>query len=731
VKIDRSALVLGTILVLAAAVYVLTRSDDSRALAPQASSPVVAADDTRLERSALAAAAVPEMEAERAATEAPAIETAEPASADDARVRGRVVDQEDHGIPGASIVVDYKPGDDFNILDLAYSHQEIAVGTTETDSEGAFAIEVPPDWPMRVHARARGYSSALLTDVFAGADLTIVLGPSATLLGRITRERDGSPVADAEVHLFHLGGPSYGTVHSDSDGNYRLPDMPPGAATIEISTSWLADPEWTSIDLPPGAHIVHDVVLRDGVSIFGVVKDARTGAPIADAEVGAGWFYSRSVRTSPTGEYEVRGFGTPGVNEVFIRARGYADARHEFPWTRMPSERTQLDFALDPAHRARGRVIDAAGQPVEGVYVAAVSGQGASGTSDWKSTRTDTSGLFVIESLHPTHQHGLFLRATGWANLAYAFPPTEREIEDLDLGTFTLQRPGSLAGVVVDEQSEIVADVEVSLRGTNTDSGKLLGGVYRPTLPDNLESRSVRTDAAGRFHFGDLAAGNYGVNVSRRTGTPAQQPPVKLAEGERRTDVRFVLPSSGRIRGRVETADGAPLAGAEVHATPDGRANDSSPYLRARCESGGVFEIDGLEAESYTLRVERGWLDAEHAKDCASTQVKGVHPGEAIVLVLAPAAPIEGQVLTAEGRLAEGTWVSASLDGLYLDSAYCDAAGRFRLLVPQGTSPQITVRPTVRSDDWNGWTILEHTGGIDLINVPAGAENLEVSLPAR
>jgi hypothetical protein len=226
-----------------------------------------------------------------------------------------------------------------------------------------------------------------------------------------------------------MGGPSYATVQSDADGNYRLADVPPGLGTLEISTSWLADPEWTSIDLPAGARVPHDVALKEGATIFGTVSDARTGAPVADAEIGAGWTYSRPVRTSATGEYELRGFGGGGVNEIFVRARGYADARHEFPWTRMPIERTQVDLALDPAHRARGRVVDPAGQPIEGVYVAGVSAGGASGTSDWKGTSTDADGRFVIESLHPTHQHGLFLRATGWANLAYAFPNAEHEIE--------------------------------------------------------------------------------------------------------------------------------------------------------------------------------------------------------------------------------------------------------------------------------------------------------------
>ncbi len=725
----RLVLALAIVLALGGAAYWLTRGDERGSFSAPgapASAPGESVahtnpeDDPRLLESY-----------EQRAAEENAPQSAAAPAPPESLVRGRVVDGRWRAIAGAVVAIDYRPADDFNFGDLAYSQQEIAVGETRTDTERAFELAVPPDWPVRVHARADGFSRAMLTDIFAGADLTIVLGPSATLLGRITRALDGSPVEGAEVRLFRMGGPTYTTVESDADGNYRLADVPPGLATLDIGTSWLADPQWTSIDLPAGARVVHDVALQDGAAVFGIVSDARTGAPIANAEVGAGWFFSHAVRSSATGEYELLGFGTPGVNEIFVRAQGYADARHEFPWTRMPSERTRLDFALDPAHRARGRVVEPTGLPVEGVYVAAVSAGGGSGTRDWKSTCTDADGRFVLDSLHPTHQHGLVLRATGWANLAYAFPHTEREIEDLDLGTFTLQRAGSLSGVVVDEQDEIVADVEVAMRGQNADSGVLLGGVYRPTLPDNLESRSVRTDQAGRFRFGDLAAGDYGFSVSRRTGTPARQPPVTLALGEQRTNLRFVLPSAGTIRGRVETADSLPVAGAEVHAKAEGQSEDSSPYLRARCESGGRFVIEGLEAELYTLRVERGWLDPKHAQDCASTQMRGVRPGDEVVITLARGVPLEGRVLTAENRPGEGTWVCATLDGLYLDSAYCDASGRFRLLVPDGALPQLDVYPTVRSDDWNGWTILHGAGGASFMNVPVGSEEFEFQLPAR
>ncbi len=731
VKITRPALFLGTILVLGAAVYVLTQVDEPPSSTLPASSSAAAAIDARIQPDALHLPEASETESERSTTPAPEVETANLALAADSLVRGLVVDEEDRAVTGAAITIDYQPGDDFNILDLSYAHQKIEVGETRTDAEGRFAMVVPPDWPMRVHAHAEGHSSAIVTDVFAGADLTIVLGPSARLLGRITRALDGTPVDGAEVHLFRLGGPTYATVQSDADGGYRLDDVPPGLATLEINTSWLADPEWTSIDLPAGVSVVHDVALAEGAAIFGTVTDARTGAPIAGAEIGSGWFLSRAVRSGPGGEYELRGFGGPGVYEIFVRANGYADSHHEFPWTRMPSERTQLDFALGAAHRARGRVVDPGGRPLAGVYVAAVSDGGPSGAEDWKSARTDAAGCFLLDSLSPDHQHGILLRAEGWANLAYAFPHEEREVEEVDLGTFTLRRPGAIAGVVVGDDDEPFSKLEVELRGTNGDSGLLLGGVQSPPLPRNLNTRSVRTDSSGRFHFGDLAAGRFVVSVQRRLGQSIPQPSIDLAEGERRTDLQIVVPRGQKIWGRVETPAGEPVAGLLVCALAEGA--EANPQLEVRCrtEGGGVFELAGLESVKYRLTFDPRSLAGPAVKGCAFTQKAGVMPGEELLVVLAQADTIAGYVLTSDDQPVEAAWVEARLDELQTEWTYCDAQGRFELTVPSGATVRVRALPTVKTDDFWGYEVLNEAPGVDLPSIAAGSTDLVLRMPAH
>ncbi len=734
-RIARAPLVLAIALVLAATIYVLTMDGEQDALEVHGK-PADAADrsdQAESETRAPDSPAVSETESERSATAAPELDSAEIALAQAARVRGRVIDEEGDAVVGASVTIDYQPADDFNILDLDYGHQATVVGEALTDEEGAFAMEVPRDWPLRLYARAEGRFSALLEDVFAGAEVVIVLGPSTTLLGRITRALDGSPVEAVELSISLLSGPILATAESSADGSYRLSELPAGLATLRIQCQWLADPAWTQIELPRGGRVVHDVALEEGIAIHGTVSDARTSAPIAGAEIGAGWTFGRSVRSDPAGEYELRGFGGPDEYEICVRAPGYADARHEFPYTSMPAERTQLDFALVPGRRARGRVVDPAARPVEGAYVAAVGNADRGEVTDWKSARTDSEGRFLIESLSPERKHALFIRATGWANLVYSFPTDEIESEELDLGTITLQPPGTIEGLVVTEDGAPIADVQVGLRGANADSGALLGDGSKPVLPRNLDWRGVDSDSSGRFRFGDLPAGVFEISARRSSGLEGPSQLVGIFEGERRTDVRIVFPGSGEIRGTVETPDGRGLAGLTVTALAEGR---EVPRLARRpsavSQEGGSFRFEGLDAESYTLFVDPRRSALHNAEGFAFTRLAHVRPGEErIVIMLAEPDTLAGQAFTAESLPATDAWVFADLEGEQVGLAASDAEGRFQLTVPRDCMIGIRAFRMETADTESGYQMRKDVPVLVLAPVPAGSKDLVLRFESR
>ncbi len=731
----RHPLVLPVLVALIAVCWVLTRSTERPSSARHASpsAPAHAVDEDspplRSDTPADIGTEPARSEAEVTSSGSAGIEPREASF-----VRGRVVDGKERAIADAEITIDYLPGDDFNILDLEYSNDEIPVGGTQTDARGEFAMAVPEDRPLRVHARAAGFSRALLPDVFAGANLTIVLGPSATLLGRITRALDGSPVEGVDFSLSLASGPILATATSSADGSYRLSELTAGVITLRIQSHWLADPEWTELVLPAGSTVEHDVALEEGVAIHGTVSDARTNAPIAGAEIGAGWTFRRSVRTDPRGEYELPGFGEPGVYEIHARAPGYADARHEFPWTSMPTERTRLDFSLLPANRARGRVVDPEGAPFEGAYVAAVGIVGPGAATDWKSARTDSLGGFVIDSLTPGRRHALFLRASGWANLVYVFPAEELESEDVDLGTIALRRPGSIEGLVVTENGDAISGARVSLKGTNADAGARAGldAGDLPELPRNVVLRAIEADSAGRFRFGDLPASVFEISARRPSGQASAVDSIGIYEGERRTDVRIVFPAGGAIRGRVETPDGRAVAGLTVVAIAEGREEPRIPRRpQGVTQLDGSFGIDGLDAESYTLTVDPRKSDIPSDQTFAFTHFTNARPGEEVVIVPAEQDTITGFAFTAEGTPAPDAWVTAKLDAGQIDLAASNEEGRFELIVPHGCLIQILALRMQKSDDELGYEVRKDIHPIHLANVPAGTSDLVLRFEVR
>src|SRR6185503_205502 len=152
----------------------------------------------------------------------------------------------------------------------------------------------------------------------------------------------------------------------------------------------------------------------------------------------------------------------------------------------------------------------------------------------------------------------------------------------------------------------------------------------------------------------------------------------------------------------------------------------SGSGISARSRPDGSFEILGLTSGSY-------WLDASptSARDEDDTDepwidayVEHVEPGgDAVTLVIARGATIEGRLRDAHGEPVVGALVQPRVEsfseGLTADST--DVFGRFRLVVPRNTR----------------WTIDVYTGtfgetfepALSEPGVAAGTHDLELTLP--
>ncbi len=592
-------------------------------------------------------------------------------------------------IAGAEVDVRRELHEEYSNLDLTVNRDAVEVGATTTGDDGEFAVAAPADLPLDVVVRAAGFASARRDHVFAGDHLELALDGAAILEGRVTRARDGAPVGglrlrgwDKDTRVERLRGTT------DPGGFYRFDDLEAGVLVLSLEPDALAAPGWQTIALARGERLRRDFELADGVVVHGVVTDAATGRPIPGAEVGEGWTYRKSTRADALGEYRLLGFGGPGVYDVHARAPGYGEAQHEFDHDALPVEDTRLDFALTPARGAHGVVVGPDGEPLAGVYCAAVASQWLDDLqhTDWESATSDAQGRFRFSSLNVRLRHQLLLRADGYGTRVYDFPDAELE-GDVDLGTFALRRGATLRGTLRTPDGAPLPGHELRLVGTNDDVLRLRADATEAHTSWYTEQRRSHTDGRGGFHFADVAGGSYELRV-RLSGQrdDALQHPVDVADGVDRDGIELVLDLGGSLAGRVLAPDGTPVVGIHVEARP--LAVESwRAVARVETRAEGRFAFAGLPDEELTLVCETdsyNWAhpDARLATN-APQRVRAGQDGE-VVLVLRDSVVLNGRVLRADGAPAAELTVHCYRAGTghLLGWETTDADGRFAFELP-------------------------------------------------
>jgi RNA polymerase sigma factor (sigma-70 family) len=306
-----------------------------------------------------------------------------------------------------------------------------------------------------------------------------------------------------------------------------------------------------------------------------------------------------------------------------------------------------------------GRVMDAAGRPVEGATVLAEpqvgdfgSLLGFSANPPPASTSARADGRFRLVSL-PAGRH---LLSASRAGLGFATP-----------GIVRLAPGEAHAGVVL----RLRASVGLAGRVTDSGGGAVSGALVRARHIDHFPQSTFAavSDAEGRYGL-EVPPGRY-VIVAEADG---------YAQRERDDYVRvrlvrdFQLDPASRLSGRVVAGtDGAALVGAEVfalnHDSPEGRG-----VVRAVTGEGGAFQFTDLDPGSHRLVARHGSLVGQRPKSVVlgvEQQVSGLE------LALHPGRRATGTVRTAEGRPLPGAQVMALTEAMAFTST--DAGGRYVL----------------------------------------------------
>lgn len=275
-----------------------------------------------------------------------------------------------------------------------------------------------------------------------------------------------------------------------------------------------------------------------------------------------------------------------------------------FLWDRgLCTQVVQLTFS--------GKVIDAAGRPVEGARVRFYREQpGESPTRSAFSVvgdaQTGSDGTYAFSFSPPDGEYDSGYLVAEKSGLAIGFASGEtNESRTFDL---TLGEPTPLAGVVVDDADQPIADASVGIYLL------LIGQEPRAQgLGMQIASRLLvtQTNAAGRFSFPSLPAGASAELVVKKPGRatvctfdPSTYRGQSLHYAVGRTDIRLVQPVESRIEGIVvQKGADTPVGG--VGLAVIGADNRPLDGYDQTVQSGpdGSFSISALPAGEYGLQL--------------------------------------------------------------------------------------------------------------------------------
>jgi RNA polymerase sigma factor (sigma-70 family) len=320
------------------------------------------------------------------------------------------------------------------------------------------------------------------------------------------------------------------------------------------------------------------MVVRKGLIVKGLVVDDQ-GNSIAGAKVIENRDRHNSWATQLTGADGRFRLANTSAGElvVTVEAEGYV-ATDQTIHPEAQSE--ELQFALAPGARLRGRVVDETGVPVATATVFAKGNDFDSGRFDW-SADTDAEGRFEWNSAPFVHWF-YSVQAPGYKTRRKVELVADGSEQIVKLQEEEVQNPAArFSGTVTDRDTgQAIPDFEVWMGEEVAQPSPRPGIKWFAALMPALQT----TGEGGKFGFpifGLVGVARYQIQI-KSLGYAMTETNI---HGPLTNDCRLDL-KLGRdelIGGRVLTPDGSPAAGAVVVS--------SSVRARARMEVGGQLDL--------------------------------------------------------------------------------------------------------------------------------------------
>lgn len=494
----------------------------------------------------------------------------------------------------------------------------------KTDAQGAYELEVNPWSLVRVRVTAEGYPVAYSPSTVEVEDqavtgVDIVLGPGANLTGRVV-DPEGNPAEGARVMAtttIMVGRYGYGdsagkVATSGPQGEFSITNVPAGEVHVYATKKGYASSGSERVAIKSGeSRSGLELKLRKGYVIAGRVTDTE-GKPLAGIAVrinpmryyGGG----RASVTDEEGRYRQEDL-EEGIYRVEAVSSEYGSEEKE----NIEAGREDVDFVLsqdksrDRERERRkslgtfvGHVVDyQTGQPISDFSVTSRMGQLVE-----KDPRVP--GRFTIPNFNKDFPVPLEIRAPGYIDLV-----TGNQAIGAMEKTYRLGPGGTVVGRVVtggEGEPKPLSNVRVQLKGVVSES----------ELANRPPEQVVRTEADGRFRLEKVSPGQNWI-FFRGDGTLADLRRQAGVEHGQETDLGDIVMGGGaRVVGRVvRGAEERPVEGARLVISESGTGAGSKEVVT---DAQGAFEIDGLGAFGYNLRVPEYSLRASFALSSGQTK---------------------------------------------------------------------------------------------------------------
>lgn len=597
-------------------------------------------------------------------------------------LRGRVLDvRTAKGVPQAALL----------LTGTGYAKEPVAVRST-TAADGTFQLlDVPAGDGLALRIEAPGPLSRGVTGVeVAAEDVTdlgdLYLGQPGIVEG-VVLDPAGEPVVGADVAL-HRGASSLreflaggGFIDfltnidrqpepvmaqaSRARGAFRFENVSPGPFTLLVRA-----PGFRQAALPvtlagEQAHEQVTVRLSLGGQLSGRVVDSE-GRGVSGAHVVAfsaeGGMPSPLARTfgdcEPDGTFRLTTLSGEGKQLLIAGAEGWPNA---FAEARSGSNDVRIVLLRGATLELRF-VTDDGGEPLEGAQVLAAVGEtrqmGGGAPGGLVGGLTDRAGVVTLD-VRPGELQFLVLSGPGapttmWA-AAQKMPGGMKGPESTTIRpganrmAFRVPRGAQVKGRVLSDAGAPLAGAEVVSLGFMGDGGRTV---------------SAADGSFELFVMRDLSMGL----VAKLPGwvqDKAERPPRPAAGGDGVVEMTLRMRAATSVTGRVVTADGKPVGGAQVRVRREGEGGGfNMEAMLATLPEGltladGTYLLDGVPsgAKLRVLAQRQGFVDGGSAPFDVPAQ--GV--GRAPEVVLRDGAHVRVRVDDSEGRPLKGARVRAEV----------------------------------------------------------------------